>query len=156
MLVTLREINDANRSDVLSLSVEPHQEQFVGTVRHALEDAAAYPQANPWYRAIYAGDIPVGFAMISWDVIPEPPSLIGPWYLWKFLIDRRFQSSGYGRAAVQQIAEIVRAEGATQLLTSYVQGEGNPGPFYLGIGFRPTGERDDNGEIIIALDLETA
>jgi len=30
-----------------------------------LDDAAAYPQANPWYRAVYAGDEPVGFIMVS-------------------------------------------------------------------------------------------
>ena len=51
------------------------------------------------------------------------------------------------------VADIVRAEGATELLTSYAQGDGEPGPFYRSIGFQPTGELDENGEIILGLDL---
>jgi hypothetical protein len=43
--------------------------------------------------------------------------------------------------------------GATELLTSFASGDGGPGPFYQRIGFRPTGELDVSGEIILALDL---
>jgi diamine N-acetyltransferase len=153
MSVSLRKIDDMNRTTVLALRVAPGQEQFVGTVRAALEDAQAYPQANPWIRAIYAEDVPVGFVMISWNVIPDPPSIIGPWFLWKLLIDSRYQGRGYGRTAVNLIAEIVRAEGGTELLTSYVAGEGEPWPFYKRLGFRKTGEQDDNNEVILALKL---
>ena len=85
--------------------------------------------------------------MISWNVPPAPPEIIGPWFLWKLIIDSRFQRSGYGRATVNLIAETVRAEGATALLTSYVEGENEPWPF------RPTGDRDDNDEVILALKL---
>jgi diamine N-acetyltransferase len=47
----------------------------------------------------------------------------------------------------------VRANGAAELLTSCVPGDGGPEPFYRRIGFSPTGELDENGEIILALDL---
>lgn len=153
MSVSLRKIDDTNRTAVLALSVLPEQEQFVGTVREALADAQAYPHANPWTRAIYAEDVPVGFAMISWNVVPDPPSIIGPWFLWKLLLDSRYQGKGYGRTAVNLIAEIVRAEGGTELLTSYVEGEGEPWPFYKRLGFRKSGERDDNNEVILTLKL---
>jgi diamine N-acetyltransferase len=126
MSISLRKIDDTNRAPVLALCVAPQQKQFVGTVGAAIKDAEAYPQANPWYRAIYAADTPVGFVMISWNVIPQPPSIIGPWFLWKLLIDSRHQRTGYGRATVNLIAKIVRAEGGTELLTSYVEGEGEP------------------------------
>ena len=66
-------------------------------------------------------------------------------------IDSRFQRSGYGRATVKLIAEVVRAEGATELLTSYVEGDNEPWPFYERLGFSPTGERDDNGEVILVI-----
>ena len=153
MSVSLRTINDSNRTAVLTLSVLPEQKQFVGTVRDALADAQRYPHANPWYRAIYAGDVPVGFVMISWNVVPDPPRIVGPWFLWKFLIDSRYQRRGYGKTAVNLIAEIVRAEGGTELFTSYVEGEGGPWPFYKRLGFQKTGERDDNNEAILALKL---
>ena len=139
--VTLREITDVNRDAVRALLVSPAQERFVASVADSLEEAVATPQAKPWYRAIYAGDEPVGFVMLSWDVTPSPG-----------ILDERHQRHGYGRAAVGQIVEIVRAEGAAELLTSYGQGDGEPWPFYERLGFEPTGEIDA-GEIVLRLDL---
>jgi diamine N-acetyltransferase len=152
-LLTLREITDDNRADVLALRVAPEQARFVGTVAGALEDAERYPEAKAWYRAIYEGEMPVGFVMLSWDVTPVPGTIIGPWFLWKLLIDERHQRRGYGRAALAEVVEIVRDAGATELLTSYVTGAGEPWPFYERFGFVPTGERDAVGEIILSLDL---
>lgn len=150
---TLRELNDANRDAVVALRVPPSQKRFVGSVAGALESAVESPEGNPWYRAIYTGDEPVGFVMLSWDVTPDPPRIIGPWFLWKLIIDERHQRRGYGRDAVRLVADIVRAQGGTELLTSYVPGDGEPWPFYRSLGFRPTGELDENGEIILSLDL---
>jgi GNAT superfamily N-acetyltransferase len=151
--ITLREITDANREAVLGVSVAPEQKRFVGSVAGALEDAAEMPEAAPWYRAIYADEEPVGFVMLSWDVVPQPPVINGPWFLWKLLIDQRHQRRGYGREALRQIVEIVREAGAAELLTSYVPGEGGPGEFYERLGFVPTGELDPEGEIILQLPL---
>ncbi len=153
VVVTLREITDDNREAVLTVRVAPEQERFVGSVQGALEDAAEYPHAEPWYRAVYAGDDPVGFVMVSWNVQPQPPDIIGPWFLWKVIIDRRYQGQGYGAEAVRQVAELVRAEGATELLTSYVPEDGGPAGFYQRLGFVPTGELDGNGEVIVGLAL---
>jgi len=151
--VSLREITDANRDEVLALRVAPEQSRFVGSVAGALDEAERYPEGKAWYRAIYDGEEPVGFVMLSWDVTPVPGEIIGPWYLWKLLIDERHQRHGYARAALRQVVEIVRAAGATELLTSYVTGEGDPWPFYESFGFVATGERDNAGEVILSLDL---
>jgi diamine N-acetyltransferase len=151
--VTLHEITDGNRDAVLALSVAPAQKRFVGAVQDALELAAEYPHANPWYRAVYAGGQPVGFVMVSWDVEPQPPEIIGPWFLWKVIIDERYQGIGFGGEAVRQVAELVRAAGATELLTSYVPDDDGPAGFYRRLGFVPTGEVDDTGEPIVRLAL---
>ena len=151
--MSLREITDANRDEVLALRVAPEQSRFVGSVAGALDEAERYPEGKAWYRAIYDGEEPVGFVMLSWDVTPVPGEIIGPWYLWKLLIDERHQRHGYARAALRQVVEIVRAAGATELLTSYVTGEGDPWPFYESFGFVATGERDNAGEVILSLDL---
>jgi diamine N-acetyltransferase len=151
--VTLGEITDSNRDAVLALRVAPEQERFVGSVRGALADAAEYPHARPWYRAVLAGGKPVGFVMVSWNVEPQPPEIIGPWFLWKLLIDERYQGRGYGLEAVRQVAEIVLAHGATELLTSYVPQVGGPAGFYEKLGFVPVGDLDRNGEIIVRLVL---
>jgi diamine N-acetyltransferase len=150
--VHLREITDDNRDAVCALRVRRRQKRFVASVASSLDDAAAEPEANPWYRAVYSGDEPVGFVMLSWNVPTGRPGVIGPYFLWRLLIDKRHQRRGIGRAVLTQIAELVRADGATELLTSYEPGDGEPWPFYQRFGFQPTGEIDD-GEIVLRLTL---
>ena len=150
--LTLREITDENVAAVRALRVSPAQERFVASVADSLDEAVATPEGNPWYRAIYVGEVPVGFVMLSWDVTPSP-GIIGPWFLWRLLIDERHQRRGYGQEAMRQIVQLIRAAGATELLTSYGQGEGEPWPFYRGLGFEPTGDVE-SGEIVLRLDLE--
>jgi len=151
--VSLREITDENREAVVALRIAASQEAYVSSVADSLEEARETPEGNPWYRAIYADDQPVGFVLLSWNVTPEPPRIIGPWFLWKLLIDERHQGCGYGREAVKLVADIARDHGASELLTSYVAGERSPEPFYRQIGFVPTGEQDEKGEIVLALRL---
>ncbi|MEU1596976.1 GNAT family N-acetyltransferase [Streptomyces sp. NPDC005708] len=146
--VHLREITDDNRDAVCALHVRHDQKQFVASVSKSLKEAAKKPKANPWYRAVYSGDEPVGFVMLSW----KPPS--GPYkgrhFLWRLLVDKRHQGRGIGREALQQVVALVREDGATELLTSYEPGEGEPWPFYRKFGFEPTGEIDDD-EIVLRL-----
>jgi len=152
--VQLREISDANRDAIIALGVAPGQELFVASVAESLDEARSTPEGNPWYRAIYAGDEPVGFVMLSWAVTPSP-GIIGPWFLWRLLIDQRHQRRGIGRAALEQVVDLIRANGATELLTSYQPGNGEPWPFYERFGFRPTGAIED-GEFVLSLDLSRA
>jgi diamine N-acetyltransferase len=152
-VVLLREIDDGNRDEVLALRVTTTQARFVSTVAESLLEAEETPEGKPWYRAVYANDVPVGFVMLSWNVTPEPPRIIGPWFLWRLLIDVEHQGRGYGREAVRLVAEVVRDNGAAELLTSYGLGEGGPEQFYRRVGFKPTGERAEKGEIIVALEL---
>jgi RimJ/RimL family protein N-acetyltransferase len=153
MRVALRDITEDNRAAVTALEVEPSQRRFVSSVADSLAEAHETPEGKPWYRAIYADDRPVGFLMLSWDVPPDPPRIFGPWFLWKLLIDRRYQRLGYGREAVMLAVALVRANGGTELLTSYGVGECGPEPFYRRLGFRPTGDVDETGEIVCALEL---
>jgi len=153
MPVTLREITDENRHAVVALRVAPAQERFVGSVQDALDLAVEYPQAKPWYRAVFSGEAPVGFVMVSWNVEPQPPEIFGPWFLWKIIVDARYQGRGFGAEIVRKVAAIVRAAGATELLTSYVPETGGPAGFYERLGFVSTGEVDNNGEPIVRLTL---
>ena len=151
--VTLREMTESTLGAVLALGVAPTQERFVGTVAAALRDADDTPEAKPWYRGVYADEEPVGFVMLSWNVTPDPPRIVGPWFLWKLLVDERHQGRGYGREAVRLAAEVAAANGAVELLTSCVPGDDGPEPFYRHLGFLPTGEYDENGELVLALGL---
>ena len=151
--ISLREITGANRSDVERLGVTSDQENYVAGVAESLAEAAATPAACPWYRAVYAGDEPVGFVMIS-DGIPDGhPEYLGPYYLWRLLIDVHWQGRGVGRAVVESVADYVRTRpGARTLLTSVVPGPTSPIDFYLRCGFSRTGELFD-GEDVLQLPL---
>jgi len=151
--LTLRQITPTNLESVLALRTTPEQERFVSSVADSMEEAADCPEGNPWYRAVYADERPVGFVMMSWDVAPQPPDINGPWFLWKLLIDHRHQHHGHGREVVRQVVDLVRANGGTELLTSHGQGEGGPAGFYARLGFTPRGDVDPDGEIILRLDL---
>jgi diamine N-acetyltransferase len=147
--ITLQEITEDNAQSVLALRLAPGQERFVSSVADSLAEAEAHPEGNPWFRAVYADGRPVGFVMLSWNVDPQPPEINGPWFLWKLLIDHRQQGKGYGREVVRQIVELVRDQGAGELLTSHVPGDGGPAGFYARLGFVPTGELDPEGEILL-------
>jgi diamine N-acetyltransferase len=151
--VELREITPDIEDAVLALRVAPGQERFVASVAQSFFDAVDEPEGNAWMRAVVADGILVGFVMVSWDVVPVPGALWGPYYLWRLLIDAEHQRRGFGAAAIARVVEAVRADGADTLLTSCVTGPGSPQPFYEGLGFVPTGELDPEGEVILALDL---
>ena len=153
MNIELREITDANREAVIGLHAGPGEGVFVSSVADSMLEAAEHPEGSPWYRAVYHDDEPVGFVMLSWDVTPQPPDIIGPWFLWKLIVDERHQGRGIGRAIVERVVELIRAEGATELLTSHVVAEGGPDGFYERLGFVPTGAFDPQGERILRLDL---
>src|SRR5580765_2715812 len=117
----------------------------------ALEDAIACPR----YWSVHDGDQLVGFVMISDDIPAETlaanDDIVGPYYLWRLLIDRRFQGRGYGRATLDAVAAYVRGRpGGDVLFTSCAAGEGSPQPFYLGYGFRRT-DRIADGEDVLRL-----
>lgn len=114
---------------------------------NAVSFAEALFEPKAWFRGIYADGTPVGFAMLSID--REAPE----YYLWRFMIDARYQGRGYGRAAIRLIVDFVRTlPAATELLVSWVPADGGPEPFYRGLGFVPTGEMD-GVEVVARLTL---
>jgi diamine N-acetyltransferase len=152
MTITLREITDQNRDAVLAVRVRPDQQRFVGpSVASALDDAGRHPEAAPWFRGVFDGDDAVGFVMLSWNCVPRP-GVLGPWFLWKLLIDAERQGQGLGAAVVREVAGRVREAGAVELLTSYVPGPDGPAGFYERMGFVPTGALEDD-EVVSALRL---
>jgi diamine N-acetyltransferase len=155
--IELRDITtDDDRAAALALRVAPGQEQFVASVEESFLDAERYPEALARYWAVYDGDRIVGFTMISdgipADVLEADPTLVGPYFLWRLLIDEQHQRKGYGTATIDAVVDYVRSRGGDHLLVSYTAGEGSPGPFYERYGFVPT-ERVVEGERVLRLDL---
>jgi len=151
--VSLREITPANRAAVEALATTEEQAEYVTGVAESLVEAAETPDACPWYRAVYLADQPVGFVMISDGIKVANPGYLGPYFLWRLLIDRRYQSRGIGSTALALVVEHVRTrKDARVLLTSVGRGPASPIAFYLRQGFRATGEVHQ-GELVLELDL---
>jgi diamine N-acetyltransferase len=150
-VVSLRPIDDGNRSAVEALRVSPIQEQFVASVAESLVEAVEDPGGRAIYWAIYAEDVPVGFVMISDEV--DGPAYIAQ-YPWRLLIDQRYQGRGYGTAALDLIGEYFRGRPGVEILwTRCGEGDGGPLGFYERYGFRQTGERVFDDEILLRLEL---
>jgi diamine N-acetyltransferase len=156
--VELRDIvTEADRAAAMLLDVRPDQASFVASVEQSFADALRDARACPRHWTVHADGEIVGFVMIS-DGIPierlaSDTDLIGPYFLWRLLIDRRHQRKGYGTATLDAIVAYVRSRpGADALFTSAGQGEGTPQPFYERYGFVPTGGVVDD-EVVLRLDL---
>ena len=112
--VTLRKITEETVLDFCRLSVTEEQKKFVAT--NALSFSQALFSNHAWFRGIYADDTPVGFVML--EDKPEKPE----YYLWRFMIDTRYQKKGYGRQALYLLIDHVRNRpNATELFTSVIR-----------------------------------
>jgi diamine N-acetyltransferase len=151
-VISLRPITDANREAVEALAVVPGQERFVSGVRESLLEAAKEPGAQALYWAIYEGETPVGFVMISDEV--DGPDYI-PHFLWKLLVDERYQRRGVGTATLDLVVEFFRNRGVGTMLTSAEPGEGSPIAFYERYGFEQTGDLHGS-EIMLRLKIARA
>ncbi len=144
--VSLREVTKETLRDITGLKVSPDQERLVATNAESIAEAYFSPDIA-WFRAIYADDAPVGFVMLEDNAAKEH------YYLWRFMIDARYQKRGIGQRALELLFGYVKTRpGARVLYTSCVPGEGSPGPFYEKMGFVYTGEEDD-GELVMRRGL---
>ena len=158
--VELRDlVTDDDYAAVFTLRRGPGQDRYLGLMISHFEDAIADAHACPRYWSVHDGadGTIVGFVMISDDVpqatLDARDDTVGPYYLWRLLIDHRLQGRGYGRATIDAVADYVRAKpNGTVLLTSCAAGPGSPQPFYLEYGFEKTGIVKW-GEDLLSLDL---
>ncbi len=139
--VSLREITQETLSPILKLSVKESQSKFVAS--NAVSIAQAHFDEHAWFRAIYAGEEPVGFLMLYMD--PHEAT----YHLWRFMIDQRFQGKGYGQQALELVIDFVRSlPNAKEFSLSCVPADGGPEPFYRKFGFVETGEWDDDEKVM--------
>ncbi|MEV7793041.1 GNAT family N-acetyltransferase [Streptomyces sp. NPDC087512] len=148
----LEKITPANIEAALAVRVRPEQEFAVDPVVKSLAEAYVHP-GKAWPRLILDGDRPVGFLMGFFDI---------DWYddgsalrsgLWRLNIDAAEQGRGYGRFAVESVAAEIRRRGGKEFYVTWHPGESGPENFYLGLGFRPNGEKAEEQTVgVLQLD----
>ena len=147
IMVELRKITKDNYDECLNLKVSDEQQNFVASNIYSLAQAWVYYEtAYPF--AIYADDVMVGFIMLGYYAERNI------YNLWRFMIDARYQKRGYGKAALQLAIEYLRKEfNVNEVFTSIVPDNIVTEKLYSSIGFNRTGEIEDDGEIVMRLDI---
>ena len=149
--VTLREITAETVRLITDLKVSEQQQRFVASNAVSLAEALFNEEA--WFRAIYYGESPVGFVMLYDETLRKVPSANPEVFLWRFMVDARFQRKGIGKAALDLVIAHVRTKGVfSSITTSYVSEPGSPEGFYLSQGFQHTGKMID-GEVVLERSL---
>jgi diamine N-acetyltransferase len=140
-MLRLEKITPGNFDAAISLKVRPDQEHLVAPVVKSLAEAYVQPDIA-WPRLILDGDRPVGFLMafFNFDFAGDGKDTDLRSGLWRLNIAAGEQRRGYGRFAVGSVAAEIRRRGGTRLTVTWHPGETGPEGFYLGLGFRPTGE----------------
>ncbi|MFJ9726326.1 GNAT family N-acetyltransferase [Streptomyces sp. NPDC101209] len=148
----LVEITPGNLAAALAVRVRPDQEHAVEPVADSLAEAYVHPPGVAWPRLIVDGDRPVGFLMAFLDIDWKEDGTLFRSGLWRLNIAAGEQGRGYGRFAVESVAAEIRRRGGWQCHVTWHPGPDGPEGFYLGLGFRTTGERSGD-ETVGVLDL---
>jgi diamine N-acetyltransferase len=146
--VSLREITAQTVRVVSLLDPGPDRDHLVAP--NAFSIAQAHFDSTAWFRAVYADEVPVGFIMLQDPTLQEKTELPKDcMYVWRFMIDQRYQGMGFGAAALGLALAHARSRpGITHAKLSFVPADNNAEAFYTRFGFQRTGEVDD-GEIIM-------
>ncbi|MET9480471.1 GNAT family N-acetyltransferase [Streptomyces sp. NPDC006638] len=140
-ILRLAEVTAANFEDAIAVKVRPDQEHLVAPVVKSLAEAYVHPGVA-WPRLILDGDRIVGFLMAFFDIdfAGDGTGKDIRSGLWRLNIAAGEQGRGYGRFAVEAVGAEIRRRGGDRLTVTWHPGDDGPEGFYLGLGFRPTGE----------------
>jgi diamine N-acetyltransferase len=145
-MIQLKEINESNFRDCIRLNVNENQKTFVATNVYSIAQAYIhYGSAFPY--GIYQDDKMVGFVMLGHNKEDQE------FWLWRLLIDEKFQDQGIGTKAVQLALEKFKEMGATEIYLSYEPENHIADALYRKFGWLPTGKVEE-GEIVMLLTLD--
>ena len=148
MNIELKPVNESNRTDCVRLKVTQAQSAYIASNESSLEAAREHPDvARPF--VIDAGGMAVGFAMFAFEPDYEDPN--DRYWLWRFMIDEKYQGRGYGREALRLIIAYFRENGATNIRLSTKESNVAAIRLYRSFGFAPNGDMND-GETVFELN----
>ena len=165
-MVHIEKLNPVNTWDVVDLKLRKEQKDFVAPNFASIieayttidTDCTAFP------FAIYNDKKVVGFLMIGYNeaamydyfgVYKAPEVSRNNYSIWRFMIDKRYQKRGYGRAAMKLALDFIRTRPcgeAEYCFLSYEPENEVAAKLYRSFGFEENGELDGD-EIVAVLKL---
>ncbi len=140
-MIRLETINPDNWR--LKLKVSEAQKGFVADSTTMLARAYAYRESRSKAYVIYNDTLPVGMALY-YDC-----EELNAYDLSQLFIDERYQGNGFGIEAAKQILDKMKSDSKYDRVTlCYIDGNEAAKNMYEKLGFRLTGDRDEN-EIIM-------
>ena len=145
MNIELRELTEDNLKQCFELKVSSDQARFIASNEDSWNAAKENAKTARSF-AIYCDGKMVGFTMFAFDDDYEDPN--DRYWLWRFMIDERYQRKGYGTAALKAIIEYFRDHGANNIRLSTKPANTTALNMYRKAGFRETGEVIE-GEVVM-------
>lgn len=145
-MIHFKEITEDNFDAIIQMK-RPPDEGFVASNAYSLAQAWLYRNNNDVYPfAIYHDEEPVGFMLLDEDL--EERCLV----IWRIMFPVEHQKKGYGTQAIQQIIRLAKDSGKyDHLLIDCVPENQIAKHVYEKLGFQPTGEIVNDGEIELKL-----
>lgn len=142
--VTLRQIDRDNWREACKLKVSELQKNFVAPNWYSIIEAGYDGYTT---RAIYDGELMVGFLMYGYD-----PQEKEHWII-RLMVDEEYQGQGYGRAAMHKLIEIFQDKpDCNEVFISFEPINNVARKLYSDLGFIDTG-RVEYGETVYKLAL---
>ena len=156
----LEKITKRNALEIIYLKVKKEQKEFVAS--NALSLAHAYVALSNnqavYPFGIYYADKPVGFIMVGFDAHflgdEDPDVLKKQYFIWRFMIDKRYQGRGYGKQAFKLALDFIKTYPAGECELCWVSYEPcntNAKNLYASFGFKEAPEYYKKGEEMPAI-----
>ncbi|MCH5192292.1 MAG: GNAT family N-acetyltransferase [Oscillospiraceae bacterium] len=147
-MIQFKKITEDNFTAIVQMK-RPPDEGFVASNEYSLAQAWLYRDNNDVYPfAIYNDEVPVGFMLLDEDL--EERCLV----IWRIMFPTEYQNKGYGTQAIKQIIQMARdSKKYDYILIDCVPENKIAKHVYEKLGFKPTGEIVNNGEIELKLSF---
>ena len=149
LTIFFKKVAQDNIDSILKLTVKKEQKSFVADPCKSLAYAFANKDVTDAF-GIYLDHMLIGYVSIIFD---EEDKMFNVWH---FFIDQQFQGQGLGeKALVSVINKIKRmSKGVTNKVALTVGPDNTVAiKLYTLFGFEDTGQKDEDGEIIMIYDF---
>jgi len=144
--VHLKRLNKDNWEDCAQLTVEESQQKFVASNIYSIAEVQFLENFEAY--AVYDSDQMVGFTMFGLDEDDYN------YWIYRLMVDKRFQGKGYGKAALQQTIHYLRQKpDCENIMVGYHPENIVVANLYKRFGFKEKGIAP-SGEMVACLKMK--